>query len=222
MSTDKKSKLVEAIEKRARKQYHFRVSDFLGLPGPQVEHINFRVATKAEEDDAIVAAHRYVQEKAASTEAKADLDLLTDAKTSHILFEVCRDPNIENGHAFLSAQWMREHLTTDHLMCLLNLYNETRKKEGPHPSVVDSDTLDAHVALCVSAVEAEEPIPQWLLAAWNREALSEAFVGLSVKLDAVRKEADAAHDEIKSLRLRIAELESSKASADVAPVTVSE
>ena len=217
-----RSPLVQAIEARKRNTHLFRVNDFLGLPGPQVEHVKIRVALKGEEDRAVAAAHRYVKNAAGDTDAKTDADILVGAKTCHILHIVCREGSDVDGHAFLSPEWMCENLTTDHLACLLNLYNEVRKKDGPQPKALDDKTVDAALSLCVAGIDSEEDIPQWILASWNREALSEGFVMAAVKLDVARREADMAQKVVAEQREHIARLEAALKAANVAIPVVPE
>lgn len=214
-----KSPLVQAIEARPRKTHLFRVNEFLGLPGPEVHHIEIRVATKEEEDRAVDAARSYVKALASNEEARSDPDLLLDAKSCHILHTVCREAgNADLGGAFLGPEWMVKHFTTDHIACLLNLYREVRKKEGPAPKELSDDVLESAAALCVASVDDEDVIPQMVLAAWNRETLSEAFVALAIKLDVARREAEQAQLIAKELRERIAVLSSKLAVGDaIAP-----
>jgi hypothetical protein len=206
-SAEYKSPLVQAIEARPRKTHLFRVNEFLGLPGPEVHHVEIRVATKEEEDRAVDAARSYVKALATNEEARTDPDLLLDAKSCHILHTVCREAgNADLGGAFLGPEWMVKHFTTDHIACLLNLYREVRKAEGPAPKELTDEVLESASALCVASEEADDVIPQMVLAAWTRETLSEAFVALSVKLDVARREAERAQSVAKELREQIAEL----------------
>ncbi len=217
-----RSPLVQAIEARKRNAHRFRVNDFLGLPGPQIEHIKIRVAMKAEEDRAVASAHRYVKELAGDTDAKNDPDILVGAKTCAILHTVCREGSDFDGHAFLSPEWMRDHLTTDHLSTLLNLYNEVRKAEGPAPKDLEDATVERLLSACIEFVEAEERIPQMALAACPREYLSEAFVMAAVKLDVARREADMAQAVVAKQRESIARLEAALKAANVSIPVVPE
>lgn len=202
-----KSPLVKAIEARPRKTHLFRVNEFLGLPGPEVHHVEIRVAVKEEENRAVDRARSYVKSLAANEESRTDPDLIDDAKTCHILHTVCREAgNPEIGGAFLSPEWMVKHFTTDHIACLLNLYNEVRKKEGPSPKELTDEVIESAFGLCVSGIESDEAIPQMVLASWNRETLSEAFVAMSIKLDVTRRDAESAQIIAKDLREQVAEL----------------
>lgn len=211
-SAEYKSPLVQAIEARVRKTHLFRVNEFLGLPGPDVHHIEVRVATKEEEDRAVDAARSYVKMLASNEEARTDPDLLLDAKSCHILHTVCREAgNADLGGAFLGPEWMVKHFTTDHIACLLNLYREVRKAEGPSPKELTDDVLETAAALCVAGEQSDEVIPQMVLAAWNRETLAEGFVAMAIKLDVARREADTAQGVAKELREQLAATKSKPA-----------
>lgn len=206
-SAEYKSPLVQAIEARPRKTHLFRVNEFLGLPGPEVHHVEIRVATKEEEDRAVDAARSYVKALASNEESRTDPDLILDAKSCHILHTVCREAgNADIGGAFLGPEWMVRHFTTDHIACLLNLYREVRKAEGPAPKELTNEVIESAAGLCVAAEHSDEVIPQMVLASWNRETLTEAFVVLATKLDVARREADAAQTIAKELREQIAAL----------------
>lgn len=196
---DSRSPLIQAIEKRERKAHHFRVNDFLGLPGPQIHHIAIRVATKEEEDAAVISAHEYVKNAAGQSDARTDADLLLDAKACHILHWVCREVDID-APAFLGRDWMAKHFTTDHIACLLNLYREVRKKEGPQPKELDDSTAEAILTACASAIKAGEDIPAQVIANCNRETLSELILMAAVKLDVARDEATAANAQRAVMR----------------------
>lgn len=198
-SAEYKSPLVQAIEARPRKTHLFRVNEFLGLPGPDVQHVAIRVATKEEENSAVVSAHEYVKEVASNSDAKSDPDLLTDAKTCHILHWVCREAGMD-APAFLGRDWMVKHFTTDHIACLLNLYNEVRKAEGPAPKELTDETAEAILGACGQAIQDGENVPTWVLANCNRETLSELVLVAAMKLDVARSEAASANAQRDTMR----------------------
>jgi len=198
-SAEYKSPLVQAIEARERKTHLFRVNEFLGLPGPEVQHVAIRVATKEEENSAVVSAHEYVKEVASNSEAKSDPDLLTDAKNCHILHWVCREAGMD-APAFLGRDWMVKHFTTDHIACLLNLYNEVRKAEGPAPKDLSDETIEAILGACGQAIRGGEDVPAWVLANCNREMLSELVLAAATKLDVARAEATSANAQRDAMR----------------------
>ena len=200
MAEQPKSALALAIEARPRKAYPFDVSGFFGLGDLPILRIAVRVNTKVEQDNAIAAAYQVVNKVAehSGDRAKNDDDLLLDAKAIHALFHACRrcEPaNPEKGTpsdeddgyrytAFPGPQWMREHLTTDQLAVLLNLYHEVRRTEGPTRWDVTTEQVDALAVLC--AESAESDIPEAMLASCSREWITQAFVILSLRLKEVR------------------------------------
>jgi hypothetical protein len=200
-SAEYKSPLVQAIEARPRKTHLFRVNEFLGLPGPEVHHVEIRVATKEEEDRAVDAARSYVKALATNEEARTDPDLLLDAKSCHILHTVCREAgNADLGGAFLGPEWMVKHFTTDHIACLLNLYREVRKAEGPAPKELTDETAEAILSACGQAIRESEEVPAWVLANCNRETLSELVLIAATKLDVAREEATSANAHRDTMR----------------------
>lgn len=192
-----KSALVLAIESRPRKAYAFDVSGFFGLADRPIYRIAIRVNTKLEQDNAIAAAYQVVNKTAehAGDQAKSDSDLLLDAKAIHVLFHACRrceEGDEEQGYkynAFPGPQWMREHMTTDQLAVLLNLYNEVRRSEGPTRWEVTLEQVDALAILC--AETADNDIPEAVLASCSREWMTQAFVLLSLRMKELRDGMDS-------------------------------
>lgn len=194
---ESKSALVLAIESRPRKAYPFTVQGFFGLADQPIHRIAIRVNTKLEQDNAIAAAYQVVNKTAehAGDQAKSDSDLLLDAKAIHVLFHACRrceTGDEEQGYkynAFPGPQWMREHMTTDQLAVLLNLYNEVRRSEGPTRWEVTLEQVDALAVLC--AETADNDIPEAVLASCSREWMTQAFVLLSLRLKELRDGLDS-------------------------------
>lgn len=196
-----KSPLMQAIEARARKTHLFQVNEFLGLPGPEVHHIEIRVATKEEENRAVDLAHSFVKANASNEESRKDPDFLDDVKSCHILHTVCREAgNAELGGAFLGCEWMVKHFTTDHIACLLNLYREVRKAEGPAPKELNDETVEAILGACGQSARDGEEVQAWTLANCNRETLSELVLAASVKLAVARDEAMSANAQRDAMR----------------------
>ncbi len=205
--------LVKAIESRGRPTHLFDVANFIGLTGDK-RHVMIRVATKGEEDRAVVQGNAYVKKLASDSGADRDDDLLVGAKTCFVLHTCLREVTGKWG-AFPAPEWMIDKLTTDQIATLLNLYNEVRKKEGPQPTTLDDESIEGMMRLLVEAADAEEAIPQWLLAAWSRETLSEAMASVAVKLDVARRDADAALAIAGEQRNRITLLESALKDAGI-------
>jgi hypothetical protein len=204
-----KSALAAAIEARGRRAYVFDVTGFFGPGAREMPRIGFRVAVKAEEDNAIVLAHGYAHQRSlaagdAAESARKDADLLGDAKLIHALCEVCRDVKPVGGEiapsandaawgiskysAFPGPEWMRKNLTTDHLAALMNLYTEVRRAESPVPEDVTEERVEALGELCRN--HAADSIPEAVLAAYPREWLTHAFVMQSIMLGAAKQSVD--------------------------------
>jgi hypothetical protein len=178
-----KSKLVQAIEARPRKVYEFEVQGFFDLGGKAVHKIGIRSATKSEQDKSIIAAYQRIEELSGHDRYKGDEDLIVDAKTIQILFHVCRraeEGDKKSGYrypAFPGPAWMADNLTTDQIAVLLHLYSEVREKEGPLRSSISMDDIRTMAKLCSDSSDTD--IPEHVLAAAEREWLTQAFVLLS-------------------------------------------
>lgn len=195
MKDEKKSALVQAIEAHERKLFEFDAGAFMGISGKPIGKYKIRVATKAEADRALVAAHRYVHEITGGMEtAVRDSDILNDAKTCHILHQACRDSDSPSDFpAFPSPRWMIEHLSTEQIAVLLNHYNECVKQEGPMRTELSNDTVEALASLCVNLSETD--LPNAALVQCGREYLSELCIRLSLKLNAANMDLKSARSE---------------------------
>lgn len=196
------SPLAAAIAARPRPVHAFPVSGFFHLGGSAIHAIGLRVAVKAEDDAAIVEAHKYAHDATrgageAGASARTDADLLTDAKTIEALFRVCRavtlDPQAPEDMslakptiypAFPAPAWMRANLTTDQVAVLLNLYLETKRREAPAPPELSDEQIEALATMC--GQHAGDSIPEAVLAGYPREFLTHAVVLLAVKLSEAR------------------------------------
>lgn len=172
------SPLAEAISKRTRTLYEFDVSEVFKVTGNRVK---IRVVTKAEQDMALVGAHKYAAAKAADMpDAARDPDLLDDAKSAFVAFAACRDADEPDKFpAFPAPQWMLENLTTDEVAYLVNLMNEVRTKESPSPMSISDEMIDGIAELCAANVSSE--IPEKVLAAFTREYLTHVVVMMSAR-----------------------------------------
>lgn len=196
MTTEGKSALALAIETRRRKAYEFSVQGFFSLGEKPIHKIAVWVNTKFEQDKAVVAAHQVVQQLTAEAEsARKDEDLLLDTKTTQILFQACRRAEAgdeEKGYmysAFPSPEWMRKNLTTDQLAVLINLYNEVRRKEAPIQSSITLEQVESVSKMC--AENAASDVPEAVLAIFDREWMTQAFVLLSMKLKRLQHESES-------------------------------
>ncbi len=212
MSTqERKSALAKAIEDQPRKAYCFPVAGFFGLGGLAIHGVAIRRAVKAEDDAAIVAAHKYLAElsknagEGAAAALKTEGDILGDAKILEIIFRLCRevdqdsiaaatgDPSKwratkENWLAFPGPQWMRDNLGTDQLATLLNLINEVRAMQAPAPIDIDDAHIEAVVQMCNE--HAGDDIPEAILAGFTRVKLTHSVVLISMKLQEARLSLD--------------------------------
>lgn len=177
------SKFAEALIQKGRTPHVFEAGTHFGLGDLPAGRIAVRVATKAEQDRAIAGAHDYAKQVADKTGADRDPDLLEDAKSAFIAFEVCRDPDDAKQPLFLSPRDMLERLSSEQIAILVNLANEVRWKEAGRPEI----TSDAVMALSEAcAKHAGDDIPEAILARFNREFLTHAFVIQSAELALVK------------------------------------
>lgn len=203
------SPLAAAIAAMGRRVYVYDVTGFFGPGAKEMPRLGFRVAVKAEDDNAIVLAHAYAQERSraagdAAESARQDADLLGDAKVIHALCEVCRDvrrigpdvsPSVNEPEwgvtqysAFPGPDWMRKHLGTDHLAAMMRLYMKVRRRESPAPDEATDERVEALAAMCRN--HASDTVPDVMLAAYPHEWLTDAFVILSEMLGEARQSVD--------------------------------
>lgn len=182
---ERKSAVALAIQERKRPLHEFDIGGFFGLGGKAIAKVKIRVATKAEADQAVVGAHRYVKEIAGEI---IDRDLLDDAKTCHILHAVVRDADDpEVFPAFASPQWVRDQMSTDQLACILNLYNECVAREGQRVDEITDELVDSIPSL--AAISREAALT--MLANCDRHALSEIIVRMATNEANYRNELAA-------------------------------
>jgi len=201
--TERKTALERAIEARGEKVYTFPVSGFFGLGSKPILHIGFRMQGSLEDDAAVVAAHKYLDELTrgagdAGAAARVDGDLLDNAKTVEALWRCTREAEEQpegsgqwkpTGYpAFMGgARWMREHLTKRELAMLLNLLGEAKRKDGLDRGIaedIDDGAVEAVAKMC--GEHAGNDIPEQMLAGTARHVLTHLVVLLSQKLAAAR------------------------------------
>ncbi len=179
------SELAKALSARERRAFEFDTAGFLGLGGAPLAKIKIRVATKAEQDRAVLAAYKYIADLAANVgldaAAAADRDLLVDAKTCHILFAVCRDANNPAYPAFPGPKWMMDHLSADELAVLLSCYAEALRMTGTIEMDLSAERLDGLVTAL--AASADSDAPNLHLLRFTREQLTELCVRLALRLN---------------------------------------
>jgi hypothetical protein len=210
-TVERKSNVQEALEGRVR---HVEVID-LGqfFPGLKTTRIGFRRPTKGEQDRALDAAHKYVATVTTSAEARADHELLADAKAAAVVHMWCREvaPKLDGskvvldeygaeiweptGHgAFPSVAWLAEHLAPEEIAVLINAANFVRARRGPAPVTIDDDAVEAYLEACAKSAETE--IPERELAGCSHEYLAQLVVLASVKLRAARAEIERLEADI--------------------------
>lgn len=177
-----KSLLLAALKARKRPCVEFDACGFVGLKEKPIGRYRIQVATKAEIDRAVIAAHAYVNGRTAGVASAAtDPDMLLDNKTIHLLHTVCRDFESPDAFsAFPSPGWMRENMTTFQISALLNHYTEVVRSTQPVESVLDDARVDAIAQACAGAADTD--VPNVALMAFSREQLGEIVVRLAVKL----------------------------------------
>jgi len=195
-----KSALVRAKEAQPRPVTFVEIQGFVGLGGDQIHKVGIRTNLIEEQDRALVAAHKYVQDVAAGVEAaKEDADILQNSKTIHALYEAFREARTVDGKdelvcavdgtpypAFASPEWMRRRFTADQIATLLNLYNGVKFRES-NAARADTDE-SVEDALMRIADAADTPFPEVVLAASPREILEKLVVVAAVKLRRARTE----------------------------------
>jgi hypothetical protein len=177
------SELAEALARRERKVWMFDVNAIFGVGATAFTRIGMRVATKAEHDRAVLGAHAYVAERAKASQvdgkiAAEDGDILIDAKTAHILFEICRDAADPKYPAFPGPRWIVEHLTPDEMGVLLNLYAEVIRATATIDFDLSPGRLDALAKGFAALADTDQP--NELLARFTRSQVSEMLIRLSV------------------------------------------
>ena len=199
--TEYKSALAQAIEETERPCTVFPVSGFFHLGGKPIRKIALRVNVKAEEDRALVAAHKYVADLAAGVDgAKGDVDIVSDAKARHALFEACREvkttvdadgnetDEITKYPAFPGPEWMANRLTTDQIGALLNLYMRTRAEQSGWFDNFDDEMVDS--MLNVAADASANPLARVMLAQLPREQIQNLFEIAARQLREAQREVD--------------------------------
>lgn len=205
---ERKSALVKAKEAQPRKTEVFEVNGFIGIAGPVLK-IGVRVNVPTEQDRALTTAHKYVQDVAAGIEAaKSDADILDNAKTTHALFEACREVETREVDgkmvdvvtaypAFTSPSWMRDNLTHDQQGALLNLYHQVKRDQAPGEKEVSDAVAEEIFERCCAA--SDTPIPSAVLAQTPHYVLTDLVVILCEKLRTSRAEAEAAQAQVDAL-----------------------
>jgi hypothetical protein len=167
-----------------------------------VKSVAMQILSVAEEGEARDAAHRSraEQSKRAADGAEAalkDKSGLEAESNLEALFRACHTVGskgeAEPFHAFPGVNWMRRSLSTDQGGLLLALYDELKRKYGPHPLEIDGETVDAFVKSLSD--HAGDDIPEALLAPYPRVFLSHLCVLLAVRVAEARRSVEVLLEE---------------------------
>lgn len=172
------SELELAIENRQRKTHEFDVPDVLGQTGKSLGQVKMRIATVAEQDQAIREAHAYAEKVARSAGSAAmDPDLLENAKTAHILHKVCRSVKTDSP-AFSSPDWMLSKMSVYELGILLNRYNEMVRAANPIEFKFGTEELEAFALLCSNLSDTNAP--NSFLQDFSRDQVAEIAIRIAI------------------------------------------
>jgi hypothetical protein len=181
--SEEKSELAIALEKRAQNRPTQLVEGmaFTGPGSTVIGSLLLRVATKQEENTAIMRAEVYCRDlaKKGGLESLKDPSIIEAARTVFILFEVCRDPK-HNKSAFGSPSQMMETLTCDEIGKLLDLYNRWRAAQSPF----DADLTPEHVEEVAAQLAAASgtDLADMLVQSKDRIWLEQTVIRLSMLL----------------------------------------
>lgn len=181
-----KTAVCDAIRAQKRWSFTLDLTDLVLYQhtGERIPQVAIRLLTRSEQDDAAASAHAYVARLAQRAEmgrdgAKADAELLDEAKSVECIWRAYRVPGNEVEAAFISPEWIRETFDTDTIAALVNLYNESRKLRYPDAWTIDADRLAALAEGCGKAAGTDWP--EQLLARVDREHATQLFVLLAQK-----------------------------------------
>jgi hypothetical protein len=215
------SELAQVLSTRKPTYFEYRVEDLIGCPivgpnGKPIETVKVRLGRKAEQDRALVEAHKYVRKMTIETpHAAADPDILDDAKSACIIATVFRDTDAPDAMpAFPTGEWVMRNMTTFQIGRFVNAYADVLRRTGEVRSDVDDGAVEA-LASISAHLEPERAFSALLGA--TREYLAECLILVSRKLDQSRGDLDAALARLDELDPPKAEAEAETA-APVADV----
>ena len=212
--------LAAALAARGRTTHVFDVADFFGIAGKPIHQLAMQILRIGEETEATDAALKTRAEQAkragaGEERAANDADALEKERTLEAIFRACRRVD-EKGEttawaAFPGVAWLRENLTADQTVTLLNLYDELKRRRGPVKFELD----DEHVESIASMLHehAGDDIPEEKLAPYPRWFLTHLAVLLSVKLAGARRSVEALLVEREAWQAERVALEASLAVA---------
>lgn len=198
------------LRARARRAYPVDLADVFGLTEPAP--VLVRVARAGEDEAAIVDGFNDVDRAVrplgaeASVAARADDDLLNDAKTRAALALVFRDASDPGSPAFPSATWLGDNCSTDELAALTNIAAEIRRVDA-RVQVPDDRGVEVLLGLLSTLAEQGHAAPGVVMAPYQREVVTYVLTEAAVKLAADRSKSAELAAELASARERIAVLE---------------
>jgi hypothetical protein len=206
--------LARALHKRGRTTHVFPLGNFFGLGAKPMHAVAMQILSVGDEGEARDDAHktRAEQSKRAGDgrdEARKDPSGLAAESNMEALMRACRMVD-EKGlptrfPAFSGVGWMRRELSTDQQALLLALYDELKRKHGPHPIEIDAETVDAIAK--VLQEHAGEDLPEAYLAPYPRTFLTHFAVMLAVRLGQARLSVEVLLEEREAWERERAELQ---------------
>lgn len=192
------SELEQAIANRERKCFEFEVLDYIGGTKKPLGKIRIRIATVAEQDDAIYQAHNYVQKVAKESNATYDPDLLENAKTAFILQKVCLRPNDNIPIFAQGAAWMLKNMSTDELAKILEYYNTVLREFSPFDLDLSYEKVMAIAEAC--AATAHTDAPNIILSKFTSDQKAELIIRISQKYAESQNKVKELEKEILGLK----------------------
>lgn len=150
------SELELALMNREPKTFMFEVPDVRGHSGKPLGQIRICQPTVKQQDQATDEAYAYLEKERRSKGSMTDQTSVVNAKTTFLLHKVCKHATF-NRPAFVSPEWMLEHMSPYELGRLLNNFNEVVRLTNPIDFDFDTDRLLAFAKLCSSNSNSEAP-----------------------------------------------------------------
>lgn len=174
------SELEQALENRVRKSFEFEVMDYLGGSKKVLGKIRIRVATLAEQNEALYLAHKYIEKIARDSQAAMDPDVVNTAKAVFILWKVCLHPT-ENIPIFQRGpEWMMKNLSTDEIGKIMEYYQTVLREFSPFDLDLSEQKVIAIAEAC--AATAETDAPNIILSKFTTDQKAELIIRISQKL----------------------------------------
>lgn len=188
-NANENSEVVLALKERLANRPHKVVDcqEFISAGGRSFGQVSIRVATKSEENAALLQAERFIREMTADSKSELkDPDIVDDVKTVHILHAVVRDAkDPKNFPAFPSPKWMMQHLTRDEIGALLNISASYQAEVSPLRVTIDDESVEL-LADGLAQFASNPEATRIAFGDKTRAWLEEAMVLLAVKYDAAK------------------------------------